>query len=98
MTLSHLIGLTSWEQGCGQAFLGDSLRSPRPSDLLACQLVSRRKDHGQMSIITSVCFGQNRAGLPVGPRPAEPCQPEWKNVVLYGEIKIDPANLKMRGS
>ena len=34
MTLSHLIGLTSWEQGCGQAFLGDSLRSPRPSDLL----------------------------------------------------------------
>ena len=24
MTLSHLIGLTSWEQGCGQAFLGDS--------------------------------------------------------------------------
>ena len=28
------------EQGCGQAFLGDSLRSPRPSDLLACQLAS----------------------------------------------------------
>ena len=22
---------------------------------------------------------------------------EWKNVVLYGEIKIDPAKLKMRG-
>ncbi len=21
---------------------------------------------------------------------------EWKNVVLYGEIKIDPAKLKMR--
>ena len=40
MTLSHLIGLTSWEQGCGQAFLGDSLRSPRPCDLLACQLAS----------------------------------------------------------
>ncbi len=52
----------------------------------------------KVSIIMSVCFGQNRAGLPVGPRPAEPCQPEWKNVVLYGEIKIDPANLKMRGS
>ena len=54
MTLSHLIGLTSWEQGCGQAFLGDSLRSPRPSDLLACQLPSRREDHGQVSIIMSV--------------------------------------------
>ena len=23
---------------------------------------------------------------------------EWDNVILYGEIKIDPANLKMRGS
>ena len=56
MTLSHLIGLTSWEQGCGQAFLGDSLRSPRPSDLLACQLASRREDHGQVSIIMSVLF------------------------------------------
>ena len=22
---------------------------------------------------------------------------EWKNVILYGEIKIDPAKLKMRG-
>ena len=54
MTLSHLIGLTSWEQGCGQAFLGDSLCSPRPSDLLACQLASRREDHGQVSIIMSV--------------------------------------------
>ena len=54
MTLSHLIGLTSWEQGCGQAFLGDSLRSPRPCDLLACQLASRREDHGQVSIIMSV--------------------------------------------
>ena len=42
------------EQGCGQAFLGDSLRSPRPCDLLACQLVSRREDHGQVSIIMSV--------------------------------------------
>ena len=41
-------------QGCGQAFLGDSLRSPRPSDLLACQLASRREDHGQVSIIMSV--------------------------------------------
>ena len=41
--MSHLIGLTCWEQGCGQAFLGDSLRSPRPCDLLACQLTSRRK-------------------------------------------------------
>ena len=40
MTLSHLIGLTFWEQGCGQAFLGDSLHSPRPSDLLACQFAS----------------------------------------------------------
>ena len=40
-------------QGCGQAFLGDSLRSPRPSDLLACQLASRREDHGQVSIIMS---------------------------------------------
>ena len=56
MTLSHLIGLTSWEQGCGQAFLGDSLRSPRPSDLLACQFASRREDHGQVSIIMSVLF------------------------------------------
>ena len=42
------------EQGCGKAFLGDSLRSPRPCDLLACQLVSRRKDHGQVSIIMSI--------------------------------------------
>ena len=33
-----------------------SLRSPRPCDLLACQLVSRRKDHGQVSIIMSVLF------------------------------------------
>ena len=33
----------SWEQGCGQAFLGDSLRSPRPCDLLACQFVSSIK-------------------------------------------------------
>ena len=54
MTLSHSIGLTSWEQGCGQAFLGDSLRSPRPCDLLACQLASRREDHGQVSIIMPV--------------------------------------------
>ena len=54
MTLSHLIGLTSWEQGYGQAFLGDSLRSPRPSDLLACQFASRREDQGQVSIIMSV--------------------------------------------
>ena len=59
MTLSHLIGLTSWEQGCGQAFLGDSLRSPRPSDLLACQLASRREDHGQVSIIMSVTLVNN---------------------------------------
>ena len=42
------------EQGCGKAFLGDSLHSPRPCDLLACQLVSRRKDHGQVSIIMGV--------------------------------------------
>ena len=34
MTLSHSIGLTCWEQGCGKAFLSDSLRSPRPRDLL----------------------------------------------------------------
>ena len=34
----------------GKAFLGDSLRLPRPCDLLACQLTSRRKDHGQVSI------------------------------------------------
>ena len=55
MTFFHSIGLTSWEQGCGQAFLGDSLRSPRPSDLLACQLASEtREDHGQVSIIMSV--------------------------------------------
>ena len=54
MTLSHLIGLTCWEQGCGQDFLGDSPRSPRPCDLLACQLASRREDHGQVSIIMSV--------------------------------------------
>ena len=27
-------------QGCGQAFLGDTLRSPRPSDLLACPFAS----------------------------------------------------------
>ena len=59
MTLSHLIGLTSWEQGCGQAFLGDSLRSPRPSDLLACQLASRPEDHGQVSIIMSVLIDVN---------------------------------------
>ena len=56
MTLSHSIGLTCWEQGCGKAFLGDSLRSPRPCDLLACQLASRREDHGQVSIIMTVCF------------------------------------------
>ena len=49
--MSHSIGLTCWEQGCGKAFLGDSLRSPRLCDLLACQLASRREDHGQVSII-----------------------------------------------
>ena len=42
------------EQGCVNAFLCDSPRSPRPRDLLACQLASRRKDHGQVSIITPV--------------------------------------------
>ena len=42
------------EQGCVNAFLGDSPRSPRPCDLLACQLASRREDHGQVSIIMSV--------------------------------------------
>ena len=47
------------EQGCGKAFLGDSLHSPRPCDLLACQLVSRRKDHGQVSIIMSVLLDDN---------------------------------------
>ena len=54
MTLSHSIRLTCWEQGCGKAFLGDSLRSLRPCDLLAFQLASRREDHGQVSIIMSV--------------------------------------------
>ena len=34
--------------------IGDSLRSPRPCDLLACQLASRPEDHGQVSIIMSV--------------------------------------------
>ena len=41
-----------------------------------------------------------RAGLPVRPRDllrhVSPI--EWKNVILYGEIKIDPSKLKMRGS
>ena len=60
MTLSHSIGLTCWEQGCGKAFLGDSLRSLRPCDLLACQLASRRKDHGQVSIIMSVILDDGR--------------------------------------
>ena len=100
MTLSHLIGLTSWEQGCGQAFLGDSLRSPRPSDLLACQLASRREDHGQVSIITTVCFGQ------------EPCRSltlilacivcwqasEISRLAAAPDFPFDPAKLKMRGS
>ena len=31
------------------AFLCDSLRAHRPCDLLACQLASRRKNHGQVS-------------------------------------------------
>ena len=44
------------EQGCVNAFLGDSPRSPRPCDLLACQLASRREDHGQVSIIMHVLF------------------------------------------
>ena len=60
MTLSHSIGLTCWEQGCVTAFLGDSLRSPRPCDPLACQLTSRRKDHGQVSIIMSVILDDGR--------------------------------------
>ena len=47
------------EQGCVNAFLGDSLRSPRPCDLLACQLASRREDHGQVSIIMSVLLDDN---------------------------------------
>ena len=39
-----------------------------------------------------------RAGLPVRPRPAASRQPDssGRNVVLYGEIKIDPAKLKRR--
>ena len=47
------------EQGCVNAFLGDSPRSPRPCDLLACQLASRREDHGQVSIIMSVLLDDN---------------------------------------
>ena len=42
------------EQGCVNAFLGDSPRSPRPCDLLACQVASRREDHGQVSIKMTV--------------------------------------------
>ena len=34
------------EQGCVNAFLGDSPRSPRPCDLLACQLAARRRVYG----------------------------------------------------
>ena len=33
--MSHSIGLTFWVQGCGKAFLGDSLPSPRPCDELS---------------------------------------------------------------
>ena len=55
-TLIQHISPIEWDNVIlyGQAFLGDSLRSPRPSDLLACQLASRREDHGRVSIIMSV--------------------------------------------
>ena len=38
-----------------------------------------------------------RADFPFDPDLLRHVSPiEWKNVVLYGEIKIDPAKLKMR--
>ena len=38
-----------------------------------------------------------RAGFPFEPDLLRHVSPiEWKNVVLYDEIKIDPAKLKMR--
>ena len=56
MTLSHSIGLTCWSR---VASLPSSATAPaRPVRVicLACQLASRREDHGHVSIITSVLF------------------------------------------
>ena len=87
MTLSHLIGLTSWEQGCGQAFLCDSLRSPRPCDLLACQLVSRRKDHGQVSIIMSGLFSAIRPHNDLDTIVANGCKQTVVRLLLDAALK-----------
>ena len=51
MTLSHSIGLTCWSRVASLPSLVTASASPRPCDLLACQLVSRRKDHGQVSAL-----------------------------------------------
>ena len=54
MTLSHSIGLTCWGQGCGKAFLGDSLRSPRPCDLLAIVVNSPKQTPFHLFLDTAV--------------------------------------------
>ena len=53
-------------------------------------------DAGAESNATTMAAGRFMAGSPLGTgmRPVSPI--EWKNVILYGEIKIDPAKLTMR--
>ena len=56
-------------------------------------------------ILACIVYGQAREISPIAPAPDFPFDPdllphvspiEWNNVILYGEIKIDPAKLKLR--
>ena len=54
-------------------------------------------------ILACIVYGQAReisrlaAGSPFDPELITHVSPiEWKNVILYGEIKIDPAKLRIR--
>ena len=56
-------------------------------------------------ILACMVYGQAREISPIAAAPDFPFDPdllphvspiEWNNVILYGEIKIDPAKLKLR--
>ena len=56
-------------------------------------------------ILACIVYGQAREISPIAAAPDFPFDPdllphvspiEWNNVILYGEIKIDPAKLKLR--
>ena len=76
-------------------------------------LISAREVYDQMNacscltlILACIVYWQAREISRIAAAPDFPFDPdllrhvspiEWKNVILYGEIKIDPAKLKMRG-